>query len=188
MSNITGEFVEFVPSVSIKSQKGTMYDAYKLVYKDSTGKYNEIAKPKGSLDHAPAFKNGLENLKAGDMFVLEREQNGNFLNPVKIYKVDGNVAPPASAPKQAPVQQNSTGPNTFEVNNQLKEKQMKFDVERQPIYVRQTALKAASELAEVLKLKTEQAVLDQAKRFVRFIETGDSGSIEEMVNDDIDIS
>ena len=113
------------------------------------------------------------------------------LNPVKVYKSEGNVPEPRQdvAPSKPFVKPatTSSGPNTFEVNNQLKEKQMKFDELRQPIYVRQTALKAASELADVLKLETEQAVLEQAKRFVRFIETGDSGSIEDMPSDDIEV-
>jgi len=190
MSNITGKFVKYEPSVQVeKKDKSGTYNAWRLVYEDERGEIKSIAKPALGLQYLPALKNGLENLVAGDTFIMERQEEGKFQNATKIYKSEGAVQQAKGNPcAQIPVPVTlSTQPNTFEVNNQLKEKQMKFDELRQPIYVRQTALKAASELADVLELKTEQDVLEQAKRFVRFIETGDTGSIEDMPNDDIEV-
>ena len=188
MSNITGKFVKYEPSVQVEKKAGGTYNAWRLVYEDARGDIKSIAKPAGGLQYLPALKNGLESLVSGDSFVMERQEKDGFQNPTKVYKSEGAVqqATPTPAAQPRPAQATSSS-NTFEVNNQLKEKQMKFDELRQPIYVRQTALKAASELADVLKLKTEQAVLEQAKRFVRFIETGDTGSIEDMPNDDIEV-
>jgi len=189
MSDITGKFVKYEPSVQVEKKAGGTYNAWRIVYEDGRGDIKSISKPAAGLQYLPALKNGLESLVAGDSFVMERQEKDGFQNPVKVYKSEGAVQQAKGNPcAQIPVPVTlSTQPNTFEVNNQLKEKQMKFDELRQPIYVRQTALKAASELADVLELKTEQDVLEQAKRFVRFIETGDTGSIEDMPNDDIEV-
>ena len=186
MSDIQGKFISFEPSMQAEKKAGGTYNAWRIIYEDGFGAVKNITKPAGTLLHTPGLKNGLERLVSGDSFVMERQEKDGFQNPVKVYKSEGaaqQAQPIAKAAAPAP-----TGPNTFEVNNQLKEKQMKLDEIRQPLIVRQTCLKAAAELAVLFKFKTEEEVLQQAKRFIAFVETGNTGSIEDMPNDDIDIS
>lgn len=188
--SITGKLVEVEFDVAIEKKGGGTYQGYRVTYKNAEGEYKSFAKPIQSLKYNAALAESLKGLSPGDTFTIEMVKKDGFLNPTKAYKGPSQVQVTPAASQSSATQQQAQASgqrNTFEVNNELKEKQMKFDEMRQPIYVRQTALKAASELATVLGLKTEQDVMSQAKRFVVYIETGDTGSIEDMPNDDIDI-
>ena len=185
MSIVKGTVLKISIDVAVEKKDGGSYPGWVLAYEDQNGEVKKIAKHMNSLKYLPDFSKTLKELSVGDRFTLEMVKKGDFLNPVSIVK--GFEGAPSTPNIQKAVTTQPSGPNTFEVNNQLKEKQMKFDELRQPVYVRQTALKAASELAVVLKLETEVEVLAQAKRFVRFIETGDTGSIEDMISDDLGI-
>lgn len=183
--NVTGTVVSIEHEVQIAKNGGGSYPGSRVSYRDKDGTLREQNFHQNALKFNAAIKNGLENLSAGDSFTMVKEKENDFWNVKQIFKGEATVqanSTPAPVAAQA-----SSGPNTFEVNNQLKEKQMKFDVLRQPIYVRQTALKAASELSTIFKLNTPEDVLNLSKRFVTYIETGETGMIEDMVNDDIDI-
>lgn len=190
MSDVTGKLVKVEFDVDVEKKAGGTYKAWRIVYEDFKGDIKSIAKPMGGLQYLPGLKNGLDSLESGDTFTMERQEKDGFQNPTKIYKSDGaaSQSPSATQPVARAAAPVPTGPNTFEVNNQLKEKQMKLDEIRQPLIVRQTCLKAAAELAVLFKFETEEEVMQQAKRFITFVETGNTGSIEDMPNDDIDIS
>lgn len=180
---LTGTVVSVDKNVDIEKKDGGTYPGSRLSYRTQDGKLQEQAWHENGLKYNHAVRNSLDELTAGDKFTMTKEKNDKGFWEVKSL-IKGVAEQPKQAGNSYTPSNNSS--NTFEVNNQLKEKQMKFDELRQPIYVRQTALKAASELATVLKLKTEQAVLEQAQRFVRYIETGDIGDMNGLVSDDLD--
>jgi hypothetical protein len=185
MSIVTGTVVKISIDVSVEKKDGGSYPGWVLVYEDQNGEIRKIAKHMNSLKYLPDFSKNLKELSVGDRFTLEMVKKGDFLNPVSIVKGFEGVPSTPNAQQSVPVQ--SSGPSTFEVNNILKEKQMKLDEVKQPIYIRQSALKATSELAEILGLKTEVEIFAQSKRFVRYLETGDTGAIEDLMNDDLGI-
>jgi hypothetical protein len=180
---IIGTVVAVDKNVEIEKKDGGTYPGTRLSYRTQEGKLQEQAWHENGLKYNHAVRNSLDEMQAGEKFTMTKEKNDKGFWEVKTLIKGVAEAAPQQGKSYTPSNNNS---NTFEVNNQLKEKQMKFDELRQPIYVRQTALKAASELATVLKLKTEQDVLDQAVRFVKYIETGDTGDMNGLVSDDLD--
>jgi hypothetical protein len=183
MMIITGTVVSVERDVDIPKKDGGSYVGTRLTYRDNQGNLKEQNWHPNGLKYNHAVRNSLDEMQAGEKFTMTKEKGDNGIWNVKTLIKGVAGATPQQGKSYTPSNNNS---NTFEVNNQLKEKQMKFDELRQPIYVRQTALKAASELATVLKLKTEQDVLDQAVRFVKYIETGDTGDMNGLVSDDLD--
>ena len=153
--NVTGTVVSIEHEVQIAKNGGGSYPGSRVSYRDKDGTLREQNFHENALKFNAAIKNGLENLSAGDSFTMVKEKENDFWNVKQIFKGEAPVqanSTPAPRPAAAPA---SSGPNTFEVNNQLKEKQMKLDEIRQPLIVRQTCLKAAAELAVLFKFKTE---------------------------------
>lgn len=163
------------------------YPCWELIYKNSHGEVKTMVKHLNGLKYNKPLANGLAELSQGDKFTLEQEKNASdFWEPKVIYKghkEDTPSTPPASSTKAA----SGGGNTTFEVGNQLKAQQQVLDEKRQPLIVRQTCLTATANLASVLKLKTEADILAQAKRFEAFI-YGDDGGLENMANDDIEVT
>ncbi len=181
--NILGKVVSIDLETEAKGQKG-MYPAWELIYKDSEGEVKTIAKHINGLKYNKALSNGLAELSAGDKFTLEQEKNeGGYWEPKLVYK--GHKEATAST-NSTPIK--SGGNSTYEVGNQLKERQQALDEERQPLIIRQTCLTAATNLATPLKLKTEADVLAQASRFITFIYGDDKDGLENLVNDDIEVN
>lgn len=196
MSNLTGTFVEVEFDANVEKRAGGTYNGFRVTYKDNKGEYQTMVKTMKTLEVTPGLRAGLDSLKAGEAFTIERKRDGDFLNPTKAY-----VGQPVGGSEPAPAKVYTPGPktaseqgmmpvaktNTFEVNNELKEKQMKIDELKQPLIIRQVCLKAAAELADILKIKNEADLLAMSERLVAYVRTGATGSIEDMMNDDIGI-
>jgi hypothetical protein len=187
MSVITGKVLAVEIDVQIKKQAGGTYPGWSIDYKSSDGEARSYAKHMNSLKYNAGLKSMLQELQPGDEFTLVSEKNAEgFLNPKTLQKGIVNVVQtPAQAPAAPAPSGTNSAPNTFQVNNELKEKQMRLDELKQPMIIRQVCLKAAAELATLLKHTTAEEVIKQADSFVRYVEFG---SIEDMPNDDIEVN
>lgn len=178
--NILGTVISINLNAQIKGKTST-YPGCKFSYTDQNDDVKQENIHENGLKYNDALKNGLEQLNPGDQFTMEKQKENDFWNVKNIYKGwEQSKAEPSSQAAQKPAAKSTPAPsggtNTFEVNNQLKERQMALDEVKQPMIIRQTCLTATANLAVILKLKSEADVVAQANRFVEFITTGEVGA------------
>lgn len=163
MANVIGTVVKIGINVPVEKKDGGSYQGWKLVYEDEKGEVKTIAKHMNSLKYAAALKNGLENLKVGDAFVLEQEKEGDFWNPKNIYKSD------ATTPTQ---KTNSASPRSTTAASSNSTYATKEERAQTQVYiVRQSSVTSALKLLEVTgnKKATPDDVIRLAKEFEAFV-------------------
>lgn len=160
MSVITGTVVLVDLNARAKSQKGEMYDAWKLIYTNNNGETKDITKHRKSLDFG-GLREKLESLSAGDVFnaTLEKNDKG-FLEVKDISKGEAEAMP--TAPKT------NTTKSPYETPAER--------AARQVLIVRQSSLANAIAYYELLKAKPEPGqVIAVAKDFADWVFLEDKG-------------
>jgi hypothetical protein len=87
MKTITGKILSIEIGVAVNKRDGGTYQGWRLVYRNSEGKTEEIAKPMAGLKYQPALGEALKKLAAGDEFTAEMEKNAsNYWEVISVRK------------------------------------------------------------------------------------------------------
>ncbi len=167
MANVTGKVVSVAIDVPVKKKDGGTYQGWKLVYEDADGDVKTIAKHMNSLKYAQPLKNGLENLKPGDNFVLEQEKEGDFWNPKSVYKSMEGSAPKGDTSGNS--KQSTT--RSFASATSITYPTVEERAQTQKYIVRQSSLTNALKLLELQGNKKADVgdVIDYAVLFENFV-------------------
>jgi hypothetical protein len=146
-----------------KADGSSKYPGWRLTYRTSDGKVQEIAKHANSLKFTKGLKSSLMTLSEGDKFVVQMEKNGQYNEIVSITKGDeaSTDLPVPSAPTRS-----SGGSVTVKSNYETSEER----AARQLLIVRQSSLSNALQYFEVTKGKPSvDDVLNLANQFADFV-------------------
>lgn len=100
---ITGKIVSIDMNATIAKAAGGTYKGAEIVFKDAKDKVQTKNIHENGLKYAPALKNGLENLVAGDNFTVEMEKKDDFWTWISIKKGVEQEEKQNSAPQQGAI-------------------------------------------------------------------------------------
>lgn len=175
---IKGTVVSVEHDQQIAKLNGGFYQGTRFAYRDQSGALKEQNFTAQSLKYNPAIKNALNQLKAGDVFTMVKEKEGEFWNVKGIYGEGG-------VPSQEPTKAQSFTPSPSPKSNYETPEER---AQRQVYIIRQSSISSAVDAAPLLKLKSKEEILQVAKFFEAFVlgTEFDDGTINTLPNDDID--
>lgn len=100
---ITGKIVSIDMNATITKSAGGTYKGAEIVFKDANGKVQTKNIHENGLKYAPALKNGLESLVAGDNFTVEMEKKDDFWTWISIKKGIEQEEKQKPAPQQGAI-------------------------------------------------------------------------------------
>lgn len=144
MKTVTGKVLSVNLNMQVPKFGGGTYPGWQLIYMDSTGKAQTLAKHIKGLEYAPALKEALEALAVGDDITieLEKQADSKFWDVASITK---GIQLPVSTSAPTKEWKSDKSGNTYETAEERTLRRT-ADVLRQRLIVRQSSFDQARQL------------------------------------------
>lgn len=160
--NLHGTAISINLDATLQKKDGGTYPGWELVYRTSDGKVETVQKHINTLKYTEGLRSSLEDLSAGDSFVIAYEKNQKGFNDILSIVKGDTPTMPKSAPRQESAPVNRVVGSNYETA-------VEREWNRRRI-IRQSSINAAINLLKTEKVQpAPDDVLKVAVQFEAFV-------------------